>query len=103
LAVQALPGVAAAPSKKIVFAGTVTEISQTGASPPSRLAWAVTVRVEKVKTGKYEEPTFTFAIHSPARAGLRVGHRYTIEATWTGHEYVVKETQPIREEARNGV
>jgi hypothetical protein len=38
------------------------------------------MRVEKVKTGKYTEPEFTFAIHSPARAGLKVGHRYTVEA-----------------------
>ena len=26
------------------------------------------------KSGKYKEPTFTFAIHSPARAGLKISH-----------------------------
>jgi hypothetical protein len=88
----------AAPSKTIVLTGTVTEIFQTNAPPPSVKNWAVTVRVEKVKTGKYEDPTFTFAIHSPARAGLKIGHRYTIEATWDGHEYDVKETRPLKEE-----
>jgi hypothetical protein len=91
-------GVSAAPSKTIVLTGTVTEIFQTNAPPPSLKNWAVTVRVEKIRTGKFEEPTFTFAIHSPARAGLKIGHRYTIEATWNGHEYAVKETRPGKEE-----
>jgi hypothetical protein len=90
-------GVSAAPSKTIVLLGTVTEIFQTNAPPPSRKDWAVTIQVEKVRTGKYDEPTFTFAIHSPARAGLKIGHRYTIEATWDGHAYAVKETRPIKE------
>ncbi|HEY5420475.1 MAG TPA: hypothetical protein VIL10_07045 [Marmoricola sp.] len=88
----------AAPAKAIVLTGTVTEIFQANAPPPSMEAWAVTIRVEKVKAGKYEEPTFTFTIHSPARAGLEVGHRYTIEATWNGHKYAVKETSPIKKE-----
>jgi hypothetical protein len=88
----------AAPSKTIVLTGTVAEIFQTNARPPSRKAWAVTLRVETVKTGKYDEPTFTFAIHSPARAGLKVGHRYTVEVTWDGHVYAVKETRPTKEE-----
>ena len=91
-------GVSAAPSKTIVLMGTVTEIFQTNAPPPSIKDWAVTIQVEKVNTGKYEEPTFTFAIHSPARAGLKIGHRYRIEATWNGHEYAVKETSPIKKE-----
>jgi len=33
--------------------------------------------------------------HSPARAGLKVGHRYTVEATWDVQEYLVKETALI--------
>lgn len=90
--------VSAAPSRTTVLTGTVAEIFQANAPPPSRKDWAVTLRVEKVKLGKYDELTFTFAMHSPARVGLKVGHRYTVEATWDGHEYAVKETRPIKEE-----
>jgi hypothetical protein len=51
--------------------------------------------VIKVKAGKYSQPEITFTINSPARAGLVVGRRCTIEATWTGQEYVVDETHPM--------
>ena len=57
-------------------------IFRVEAAPPSRRNWGVTVQVERVKAGKYTDPTFTFRVHSPARAGLEVGVRYTIEATW---------------------
>ena len=71
---------------------------QIDAPPPSRRNWGVTMRVEKVKRGRYAESEFTFAIHSPARSGLEVGHRYTIEANWDGHEYLVDETVLMKEE-----
>jgi hypothetical protein len=90
---------AAAPAKKLVLTGTVTSIFQIDAQPPSRRNWGVTIRVDKVKVGKYAEPEFTFAIHSPARAGLKIGHRYTVEATWDGQEYLVQETVSMKEEA----
>lgn len=89
--------VAAPPAKTLVITGTVTEIRQVDTTPASRRRWRVTVAVEEVKAGKYSEPTFSFAIHSPARAGLEVGHRYTIEATRSGREYVVDETRPRKE------
>ena len=99
LTTHPLTGASAAPSaKKLVLTGTVTAISQVHARPPSRRNWAVTIRVEKVKAGKFSQPEFTFTIHSPARAGLAVGRRYTIEATWTGQGYVVDETRPIKDE-----
>jgi hypothetical protein len=89
----------AAPSaRKLVLTGTVTAIFQLRVSPPSRRNWGVTVQVERVTAGKYTEPTFTFTLHSPARAGLEVGARYTIEATWNGHAYEVDEPRPIRRE-----
>jgi hypothetical protein len=89
---------AAAHAKKLVLTGTVTSIFQIDAPPPSRRNWGVTIRVEEVKLGKYAEPEFMFSIHSPARAGLKVGHRYTVEATWDGQEYIVKETALMKEE-----
>ena len=78
-------------SKKLLLTGTVGSISQIDAPPPSLKNWEVSFHVEKVKKGKYSDPTITFRIHSPARAGLQLGGRYTIEAAWTGQEYEVSE------------
>ena len=76
--------------------GTVTAISPTG-NWPSRRNWAVTIRVEKVKVGKFSHPEFTFAVHSPSRSGLEVGGHCTIEATWTGKGYLVNDTRRMRD------
>jgi hypothetical protein len=97
LTTQPLAGALAAPSaKKLALTGAITAISLIHANPPSRRNWAVTIRVEKIKAGKFSQPEFTFALHSPARVGLAVGCRCTIEAAWTGQEYVVAETRPIK-------
>jgi len=98
LTTQPLTGASAAPSpKKLVLLGTVTAISQINTPRPSRRNWAVTVRVERVRAGMYSQPEFTFTIHSPARAGLAVGRRCVIEATWTGQGYVVNDTRRMGE------
>jgi hypothetical protein len=89
-----------APSKVLVLTGTVGSIYQADAPPLSTKNWGVYLHVEKVKKGKYSEPTFTFAIHSPARSGLKIGGRYTIEATWTGHRYEVSEWNITAEDAK---
>ena len=80
------------PSEKLVLLGTVTAISLTG-KWPSKRRWAVTIRVEKVKVGKFSHPEFTFAVHSPSMAGLEVGGHCTIEANWTGQGYLVNDTR----------
>ena len=80
------------PSEKLVLIGTVTAISPVD-NRPSRRNWAITIRVEKVKVGKFSHPEFTFAVHSPSRAGLEVGRHCTIEATWTGKGYLVNDTR----------
>jgi hypothetical protein len=102
-ALLALQSIAAAetavPTNKLVLTGTVTSILQVDAPPPSRRNWRVTIRVEKVKIGKYAKPEFTFSLHSSARAGLKVGHRYTVEATWDGLKYLVNEAELMKEEA----
>ena len=102
LTLQHSTGAQTAPrAKKLVLIGTVTSIFQVNAPPPSRRNWGVTVRVEKVTTGDYSDPTFTFTVHSPARSGVSVGLRCTIVATWNGQEYIVDETRQIRcEETR---
>ena len=84
----------AAPSsdKDLVLVGTITEIRPQGESQ-SRKNWAVTVHVDKVTSGDFSGVTFTFSIHSPARAGLVVGRSYAIKATWTDKGYEVDEAQ----------
>jgi hypothetical protein len=79
-------------AKDLVLVGTVTEIHQRHAAR-SLKNWAVVVRIAKVVSGEFSGKTFTFAIHSPARAGLQVGQTYTIKATWTDKGYVVDEEQ----------
>jgi len=81
---------AAAPSKTLVFEGTVTSIRTID---NEWTPWLVTVMVTKVISGEFSGPTFQFAVHSPARAGLKEGGSYTIEAVWTQGGYTVDETQ----------
>ena len=76
--------------KDLVFIGTVTKLYPTGLRY-SRRDWAVQTHVDKVVSGTFSGTTFTFAVHSPAMAGLRVGRVYKIKATWTGDAYVVNE------------
>jgi hypothetical protein len=80
-----------AQSKTLVLTGTVASLYRVDTSPSSTKNWSVSLHVEKVKKGRYSEPTFTFRVHSPARAGLKLGSRYTIDAAWTGQEYEVSE------------
>jgi hypothetical protein len=95
---QPLTGASAEPpSEKLVLTGTVTAISQVHDKRPSLRNWAVTIRVEKVKEGKFSHPEFTFRVHSPAMAGLEVGRRCAIEATWTGQGYLVDDTRWMRD------
>ena len=77
--------------KDLVFIGTVTKLYQTGFRY-SRREWAVQTHVEKVVSGKFPGTMFTFTVHSPAMAGLRVGRAYTIKATWTRDGYVVNQS-----------
>jgi len=85
--------VAGAPSKTLVFEGTVTSITTI----KHRLTpWLVTVKITKVISGEFSGSTFQFAVHSPARSGLEKGRSYTIEAVWTDHGYVVDENQWLR-------
>jgi len=83
------------PSEKLVLMGTVTRISQ--AAGPSLRPWAVTIRVEKVKVGKFSHPEFTFTVHSPSMAGLEVGGHCTIEANWMGQGYLVDDMHWMRD------
>jgi hypothetical protein len=79
-------------ARDLVFIGTVTEIRPASAARSLR-NWAVVAHVDKLVAGEFSGTTFTFAIHSPARAGLRVGQAYTIKARWTAEGYVVDESQ----------
>jgi hypothetical protein len=96
---QPLTGASAEPpSEKLALTGTVTAISHVYAKRPSLRNWAVTIRVEKVKGGKFSQSEFTFTVHSPSNAGLEVGGHCTIEATWTGQGYIVDDTRWMGDE-----
>src|SRR5258708_38723535 len=77
--------------KDLVLIGTVTKIYPF-ASPIVRRSWAVRAHVDRVVSGTFSGTTFTFTVHSPAQAGLRVGRAYTIKAHWTIEGYVVDES-----------
>ena len=76
--------------KDLVFVGTVKRIFPAETGDPIR-AWVVETAVKKVVSGSFSHPTFTFAIHSPAMANMKVGGSYEITARWTGTGYLVDE------------
>jgi hypothetical protein len=80
-------------ARGLVLVGTITEIVQRAEGGRSLKPWAVTVHVDRIVSGDLSGPSFTFAIHSPALAGLEVGRSYTIKATWTQKGYSVDEAQ----------
>ena len=83
--------VVAAPARKdLVLTGRISSITQ---GPDLLKPWIVTVDVEKVVSGEFSGDQFRFAIHSPARSGLEVGHSYTIKSVWKGQGYEVDEQQ----------
>jgi len=45
------------------------------------------------RTGDFSEPTFSFAVHSPAMSGLEKGRSYTVKAVWKNGGYVVDPLQ----------
>jgi hypothetical protein len=78
------------PRSDLVLVGTVSSIRQGG----SRLKpWVVMIDVEKVVSGELSDRFFSFAIHSPSRAGLEKGHAYTVRAVWQRDHYEVDEMQ----------
>ncbi len=86
-------GVSRSAGRRLVIVGTVVDITMIddGFKP-----WAITVHVEKVVTGQLLGDRLTFLVHSPARAGLAVGHTYTVDAVWEDGGYSVDELQWLR-------
>jgi hypothetical protein len=68
---------AATASSEVVLSGTVIGI-EAGKTGDPRNQWLVTMRVERVVSGRYPEPELRFAVHSPARSGLSQGKTYTV-------------------------
>ena len=77
-------------SYDLTLVGTVTKLYPV-AAPRSRRRWAVVARVNSVTSGEFSGTTFTFTVHSPAQAGLRVNRDYVIKATKTDGGYLVDE------------
>jgi hypothetical protein len=87
--VRAGPNLKPDKSQDIVLVGTVTKIYPVASLLKN---WAVVVHVDRVVSGEFSDTTFTFTIHSPSMAGLRVCGTYIINATWAGEGYVVDES-----------
>jgi len=80
--------------KDLVLVGTVTGVVQKNHRAAALESWTVTVTVDRIVSGTFSGPTFTFDIHSPGRSGLRVGKSCTIKATWRDNGYVAIEPHP---------
>jgi len=78
------------PSNVLVFEGTVTSITMIN---HELTPWLVTLSVEKVLSEEFAGPTFSFAVHSPAKSGLAMGRSYTVRAEWKDGGYVVDPLQ----------
>lgn len=76
----------------IVIRGLVTEIIPIAADEVTS-GWGVTVRVESVESGTYNQSELRFLVHSPSMSGLLVGERYTIVATASKVGFNVDEAQ----------
>ena len=89
----AATGASRSTGRRLVIVGTVVQITMIndGFKP-----WAITMQVEKVVTGQLLGDRLTFLVHSPARAGLAVGHTYTVDAVWEDSGYSVDELQWFR-------
>lgn len=88
---QSVSSSAGPESDDLVLVGTVTKLYPL-AAPRQRRRWAVVVRVDSVVSGEFTGATFTFAVHSPARAGLRVNRAYIVKAVRADGGYVVNES-----------
>jgi hypothetical protein len=94
-----VPSAANTEPDELVLVGTVTKVYPLAVSR-SRRRWAVVVNVDSVVSGDFSGKTFTFTVHSPSRAGLRVNGAYTIKATKAGGGYVVNELNVKEVKAR---
>lgn len=83
---------APSPNRDLVLVVKVVEI-MPAAGGSSVKPWVVTTEVGKVVRGRFGQKVFSFAVHSPVRAGLEVGQSHTIKATWDANGYSVDETQ----------
>ncbi len=78
----------------LVFRGTVENIESSPLGARGAfLDWVVQMRVDAVVSGTFGGTRFEFRVHSPSRAGLRVGTTCTVTATWIGNGYRVDENQ----------
>jgi hypothetical protein len=76
----------------LTFLGKVTNIEAADTGDPLK-EWVVTTRVDKVLSGDFSGSQFSFAIHSPAKSGLKVGKQVRIRATGTPDGYLVDDHQ----------
>jgi len=81
--------------EEIVICGEVIEILAVSGEHP-HLKWLVKLKIEKVNSGHFEGKIFSFAIHSPTKAGIAVGGRYVLHLSHIeGGRYLVKNVEKL--------
>ncbi|MEO8672790.1 MAG: hypothetical protein ABI411_15840 [Tahibacter sp.] len=75
-------------STDVIYVGTVSALTAS-ALGQSEQNWTVVTDVQTVESGSFTGRTFSFRVHSPARAGLVVGRRYRFHAARRGDGYVI--------------
>jgi hypothetical protein len=86
---------ARSPTDEVVLSAIVSSI-ENAPTGDRRRRWLVTMKVQKVLSGRFTEPVLVFPVHSPVMLGLEVGKTYTIRATRKGNGYEVHEFQTLR-------
>lgn len=87
----------AAQDEDLVFVGVVTKI-ELSRLEGSRKHWAASTEIEAVESGSFNGKSFSFRIHSPAKADLEVGGRYRFHATYKDGTYTLSEFNIERQE-----
>lgn len=62
--------------------GTVIELRPKHDGHP-HLKWLVTIKVDSVLKGRFDEQTFSFSIHSPTKSNIVIGSRCMIHVART--------------------
>jgi inhibitor of cysteine peptidase len=82
----------AAAADLLVFEGTVISI-EASPLPKSTQNFIVTMHVDRVLRGQFKGKSFQFRVHSPAKSGLNVKGKYTVEAKRVDGKYTVDQNQ----------
>jgi len=84
-------------SKEAVLCCHVIALRPAQGKHPHQM-WLVTVQVDSVVAGRFPSPTLSLQLHSPIKAGINIGGRYTVRVLETQPgEYRFKDISPLKE------